>query len=857
MKLTIPELSLVVLIGVSGAGKSTFARRCFRPTEILSSDYCRGLVSDDENDQAATADAFEVLHFIAAKRLAAGRLTVIDATNVQPDARKSLVALARQYHCLPVALVLDPPESLCHERNRARADRDFGPNVIRNQRSQLKRSLRHLEREGFRHVHVLSEPADIAAATVIRQPLWCNLKHEGGPFDLIGDIHGCYDELSELLARLGYQRQDGGAEPTYRHPEGRKAIFLGDLVDRGPNVPAVLRLVMAMVGSGDALCVAGNHDVKLARALRGRQVKISHGLAESLRQLEHEPDDFRERAAAFLDERVSHYVLDGGRLVAAHAGLREDLQGRGSGRVREFALYGDTTGETDDYGLPVRHNWAADYRGRAWVVYGHTPTPAAEWLNRTICIDTGCVFGGALTALRYPEKTLISVAARSEYYPPVRPLRPEPPSAPSAQQRADELLDLADVTGKRILQTTLQPAITLREENAAAALEAISRFAVDPKWLIYLPPTMSPPETSARADWLEFPTEALDYYRRQGIAEVVCQEKHMGSRAVIVLCRDEETALRRFGVEDASTGIVYTRTGRRFFNDPVLERGFLDRLRQAATACGFWEALAADWFCLDAELMPWSAKAQDLVLNQYAAVGAAARASLGEIGNALQSARARIDLDPAADAALARLTVDYQQRLEAAHRYVEAYRHYCWPVRGLNDLKLAPFHLLASGDQTHFEQNHRWHLEQLARPAAADPEWIVATPHRTVMSDDPASVSAAVDWWLALTESGGEGMVIKPLAYIARGRRGLTQPAVKCRGRDYLRIIYGPEYTRPEHLARLRKRGLSAKRGLALREFALGVEALERFARREPLRRVHECVFGILALESEPVDPRL
>ncbi|MEI2742034.1 MAG: polynucleotide kinase-phosphatase [Candidatus Competibacter sp.] len=857
MKLTIPELSLVVLIGVSGAGKSTFARRCFRPTEILSSDYCRGLVSDDENDQAATADAFEVLHFIAAKRLAAGRLTVIDATNVQPDARKSLVALARQYHCLPVALVLDPPESLCHERNRARADRDFGPNVIRNQRSQLKRSLRHLEREGFRHVHVLSEPADIAAATVIRQPLWCNLKHEGGPFDLIGDIHGCYDELSELLARLGYQRRDGGAEPTYRHPEGRKAVFLGDLVDRGPNVPAVLRLVMAMVGSGDALCVAGDHDVKLVRALRGRQVKISHGLAESLRQLEHEPDDFRERAAAFLDERVSHYVLDGGRLVAAHAGLREDLQGRGSGRVREFALYGDTTGETDDYGLPVRHNWAADYRGRAWVVYGHTPTPAAEWLNRTICIDTGCVFGGALTALRYPEKTLISVAARSEYYPPVRPLRPEPPSAPSAQQRADELLDLADVTGKRILQTTLQPAITLREENAAAALEAISRFAVDPKWLIYLPPTMSPPETSARADWLEFPTEALDYYRRQGIAEVVCQEKHMGSRAVIVLCRDEETALRRFGVEDASTGIVYTRTGRRFFNDPVLERGFLDRLRQAATACGFWEALAADWFCLDAELMPWSAKAQDLVLNQYAAVGAAARASLGEIGNALQSARARIDLDPAADAALARLTVDYQQRLEAAHRYVEAYRHYCWPVRGLNDLKLAPFHLLASGDQTHFEQNHRWHLEQLARPAAADPEWIVATPHRTVMSDDPASVSAAVDWWLALTESGGEGMVIKPLAYIARGRRGLTQPAVKCRGRDYLRIIYGPEYTRPEHLARLRKRGLSAKRGLALREFALGVEALERFARREPLRRVHECVFGILALESEPVDPRL
>ncbi|MBL8258223.1 MAG: polynucleotide kinase-phosphatase [Candidatus Competibacteraceae bacterium] len=861
MNLSIPELSLVVLIGVSGAGKSTFARRCFLPTEILSSDRCRGLVSDDENDQAATGDAFDVLHFIAAKRLAAGHLTVIDATNVQPEARKPLVALARQYHCLPVALVLDPPESLCHERNRARADRDFGPHVIRNQHNQLKRSLRHLEREGFRHVHIIGDPADIAAATVIRQPLWCNRKQERGPFDLIGDLHGCYDELRELLSRLGYERRPDdadGAEPTYRHPEGRKAVFLGDLVDRGPNISAVLRLVMAMVASGNALCVAGNHDVKLARALRGRQVKISHGLAESLQQLEREPDDFRRQAAEFLDKLVSHYVLDDGRLVAAHAGLREDLQGRGSGRVREFALYGDTTGETDEYGLPVRHDWAAEYRGRAWVVYGHTPTPVAEWLNRTICIDTGCVFGGALTALRYPEKTLVAVPARREYYPPVRPLRP-PEQSPtlSAQQHADDLLDLSDVTGKRILHTTLQPAITLREENAAAALEAMSRFAVDPKWLIYLPPTMSPPETSGRDGWLEFPAEALDYYRRLGLTELVCEEKHMGSRAVIILCRDRDATRRRFGIQDESLGVVYTRTGRPFFNDATLERDFLARLHQAAEACDFWERLATDWCCLDTEIMPWSAKAQELVAHQYAAVGAVARATLGEIENALQRARARTDLDPAATATLARLTADYAQRLEATHRYIAAYRHYCWPVRGLDDLKLAPFHLLASGDRTHFDQDHRWHLAQLARLAAADPQWIVATPHRTVALDDPASVGAAIDWWLALTEGGGEGMVIKPLAYIARGRRGLAQPAVKCRGRDYLRIIYGPEYTRPEHLARLRKRGLGAKRGLALREFALGIEALERFSRREPLRRVHECVFGILALESEPVDPRL
>jgi protein phosphatase len=857
MNIAIPELALVVLIGVSGAGKSTFARRCFLPTEVLSSDTCRGLVSDDENSQAATADAFEVLRFIAAKRLAAGRLTVIDATNVQPDARKPLVALARQYHCIPVALVLDPPEALCHERNRTRPDRTFGPQVIRNQHNQLKRSLRHLEREGFRHVHLFTDPASLDAVQIVRQPLWCNRQQERGPFDLIGDIHGCYDELIELLTQLGYHAQDGATEPHYAHPDGRKVVFLGDVVDRGPKIPAVLRLVMAMVAAGEALCVAGNHDVKLARALRGRHVKISHGLAESLRQLDAEPEQFRRQVAEFLEKLVSHYVLDGGRLVAAHAGLREDLHGRGSATVREFALYGDTTGETDEYGLPVRQNWAADYRGRARVVYGHTPTPAAEWLNHTICIDTGCVFGGALTALRYPEQELVAVPARAEYYAPIRPPHAPHPTRLSAQQQADDLLDLADVTGKRILHTRLDSAITIHEDHAAAALGRHEPFAANPKWLIYLPPTMAPPETSAEPDRLEFPTEALDYYRRQGIAEVICEEKHMGSRAVIVLCRDEATARRRFGIEDDGIGIVYTRTGRRFFSDAALEHSFLTRLHQAATVSRFWETLDADWFCLDTELLPWSAKARDLVLNQYAAVGTAARATLNDVQHVLNRARTRTDLDAASAATLEQLAADYTQRLDATHRYVAAYRRYCWPVHDLGDLRLAPFHLLASGDHTHFEQTHLWHLQQLAPLAAVDPDWILATPHRTVTLDDPASVQAATEWWLELTERGGEGMVIKPLSYIARGRRGWVQPAIKCRGREYLRIIYGPEYTRPEHLARLRERGVNAKRRLALREFALGIEALERFARHEPLRRIHECVFGILALESEPVDPRL
>src|SRR5579883_3117043 len=265
MIIKLPELCLVVLMGTSGSGKSTFARKHFKPTEVISSDFCRGLVSDDENNQSATPDAFEVLNFIAAKRLQGGRLTVIDATNVQAEARKPLVALAREYHCIPVAIVLNLPERLCQDRNKNRPDRSFGNHVVRQQNDQLRRSLRGLEREGFRHVFVLSSEEEVANASIERQPLWNNLKHDHGPFDIIGDIHGCFDELQQLLTTLGYQITENGNPNGPEKfqviaPSGRKAVFLGDLVDRGPRTPDVLKLVMSMVASGAALCVPGNHD---------------------------------------------------------------------------------------------------------------------------------------------------------------------------------------------------------------------------------------------------------------------------------------------------------------------------------------------------------------------------------------------------------------------------------------------------------------------------------------------------------------------------------------------------------------------------------------------------------------------
>ena len=854
----IPEPSLILLIGPSGSGKSTFARKHFKPTEILSSDFCRGLVSDDETDQTATNAAFEVLRFIAAKRLAAGKLTVIDATNVQVEARKPLLALAREYHYLTVAIVFDLPTKLCQERNETRPDRNLKPHVIRQQSQQLRRSLRNLKREGFRHfLYVMSTPEAVEAACVERQPLWVNRADEQGPFDMIGDIHGCYDELVELLKELGYKistRPDGDAivEP----PQGRKAIFVGDFVDRGPKVPEVLRLVMGMQKTNTALCVPGNHDVKLIRALRGRNVNPTHGLAESLSQLEKESVEFKTQIIEFLDGLVSHYVLDNGKLVVAHAGMQEKLQGRASGRVREFALYGGTTGETDEFGLPIRHNWADEYRGSATVVYGHTPVLEPQWINRTINIDTGCVFGGKLTALRYPEKELVSVPAHRTYYEPTKPLlvgrNSDARQASGEMQGSDDILDINDVLGRRVISTRLHHNVTIREENAITALEVMSRFAVNPRWLIYLPPTMSPTETTGSPGLLEHPAEGFTYYRKQGVSKVIWEEKHMGSRAVVVVCRDPETTKRRFGVSDDTLGICYTRTGRRFFNDATVEAELLQRVKAAIDKVDYWETFNTDWFCFDCELMPWSVKAQELLQQQYAPVGVSARVALGETIASLKTAAERgVDVDCMLD--------DYRQRAEAGTAYVRAYRQYCWNVQSITDLKLAPFHLLATEGAVYFDKDHLWHMQMLTKLCQnSEDDLLFATHYGMVDVTDSVSQTETIRQWEERTEQGSEGIVIKPLDFVVQGsQRGLVQPAVKCRGREYLRIIYGPEYTLPQNLERLRSRGLSHKRSLALREFALGVEALERFVHREPLSRVHECVFGVLALESEAVDPRL
>lgn len=829
--LHIPELCLVALMGVSGSGKSTFATEKFAPFEAVSSDFCRGLVSGNPNDQAATSDAFAILHSIVATRLKRGLLTVVDATNTTREARKEIVELAKEHDVLPVAIVLDIDLEIAISRNQERPDRAFGAGPINRQHGQLRKALKKLHKEGFRVVHVLKSPEEAEQAEIVRDRLYNNKKELNGPFDVIGDVHGCLSELVELLEKLGYRIvQNTDRQPIDAvHPDGRTVVFVGDLVDRGPDTVGVLRLAMGITGKGHALAVPGNHEARLIRALDGANIQATHGLDQTLTELEKEPPQFRQQVRDWCYSLISHLVLDEGKLVIAHAGLPQAYHGRASTRVRSFALYGDTTGETDEFGLPVRYPWAEDYRGKATVIYGHTPTSTLNWVNNTLCVDTGCVFGGKLTAFRYPERETEQVDAHETYCEPIRPLA-------STSERPDQELRLSDVVGTRYVETGQMGRIKILAELAGGALEVMSRFAIHPEYVPYLPPTMSPVATSSLPDYLEHPLEAFTYFKDSGIDQVVSEEKHMGSRAVVMLSPDRAA--------------VYTRTGRAFF-EPALEKEFLSRMTAAARQAGLFNEFQSDWLLFDAELLPWSLKADSLVRDHFAAPGIAGKASIAATKAALMSAADR-GLD------VGELLERVQDQSEAIDGYNRAWRHYVWPTEGLEGVQIAPFQLLAAEGANFSDRDHLWHLDIADRLAEVDPQLVRKTRRKVVCVGDGESVEAGVSWWMALTEAGGEGMVVKPLVNLARDEKNrLVQPGLKVRGREYLRLICGPDYLAEENLSRLKDRNLSKKRSLALREYALGLEAIDRLVKKEPLWRIHEAVFSVLALESEPVDPRL
>lgn len=420
------------------------------------------------------------------------------------------------------------------------------------------------------------------------------------------------------------------------------------------------------------------------------------------------------------------------------------------------------------------------------------------------------------------------------------------------------LLDISDVLGKRVVHARLRPNITLREDNVGAAFEVLSRFAVGPNWLVHLPPTISPCDASARVDYLEHPDEALRYYAEQGVERAVVQEKHRGVRAVIVCCRDEVTAMRRFGAGADELGVCYGRTGRPSPPVPELQRGLISAVRAGAEAAGLFAEMESPWLAFEAVLMPRSVAhgtdgvpgGADAIRRRLEPLGLRRRACLREAVTALEAAE---QLGVEVSGILDRQS----RRLDTAERYLLALRRRERLPLALDDLRLAPLQMLASEGATHFERDPEWHVAMSNRLCVAAPELFVRTMRRIVDPGDEAGGADIAAWWERLTDDGSEGVVVRPLGPTLNGRSKLIQSALKCRGRDALRLLYGPDYDEPDTLRSLKGRGLAVKRSVALREFALGVEALERFVRHESLYRVHECIVAALALEAEPLDPRL
>lgn len=394
--LRLPEPACVLLFRLGGGTPGPFAEH-----QHLSTAACEGWLHPRRALSDLAEDVDQLLETVLALRLKHGNLTLVEALPRSQNARTRLRKIAQAHDAPCYALI-------CRDDGEAIADEET--------LSWFSRLPAMLGREGFAGVATLTA-AQFAQLRIEIQPSPADRRDDTGPFDLIGDVHGCLDELQRLLIQLGYQPEAG-----YRHRQQRRALFLGDLVDRGPASLAVFERVREMVAAGSALCLKGNHEVRFAQYLQGGKLHIRHGLETTVAEFEALPADeqagFRARALAFIGSLPGHLWLDQGRLAVAHAGLKEAYIGRDSGRIASFALYGDTTGETDDWGLPVRRDWAQAYRGTCRVVYGHVPVQRAEWINGTLDIDTGCVFGGALTALRWPEGELLSVPAAQTYWSP-------------------------------------------------------------------------------------------------------------------------------------------------------------------------------------------------------------------------------------------------------------------------------------------------------------------------------------------------------------------------------------------------------------------------------------------------------
>jgi polynucleotide kinase-phosphatase len=861
----LPHAGIVLLIGPSNTGKTTLLNQLIQEeqilgSEVVSSDQFRVLVSDiefiswngrpkDESDalfneyQQISGAAFDAMDYIISKRCQLNKITFIDATHLREEEHDKYLQMGKKYHVPVIAMVLNISETELLRRDSERAF-PRGRNRIKQQYQHFKNVLRFIKKKPYRRVYMLGEDElQILNITRLENPLYIDV---GNGIDFIGDIHGCFDEFIEMLTQLGYQENEEG---YYIHPEGRKILSLGDVLSRGPKSIETLQFFHKHVSEGHAYMIDSNHGWKIARWLDDKNVKMAHGdenVAAEFEEYERKNGsdaavELKGQIKELLLEAKSHYIVRKNgvnAVVAVHAGIKDHYIGKQSARISDFCRYGDSEG-LDENGKPIRKDWSISHKSSELILWGHDPKPQPLLVNNTLNIDQGVVFGGSLTAYRYPERQFVSVKAKQDYA-----------NVPDNPLKEWELKRLAPPNIMKFLEgysvlTEHYGEIMIYDDGVKPALDDVSHYTLPLEDIVYLPPTMSPtPKPSRLEGYLEHPIEAFEYYQANGVETMVVEKKHMGSRGILFLFKNKEIAKEYIGRE--TLGTIYSRTGRAFFQKELQER-VVSTLNEALVKSGYFERYNTDFVLLDAEILPWNLKAKDLVLNQYAHVGEMALLDRTKLKDSLQQA-----IDSGKD--VLNWVQEVDVGIENAKVFNEVYQKYCWETDGLEGIQIAPFHTLAHSTETFFDKPHTWHMEK-NKEFSGISGLFLETEYRVV--NDEATMKKAIEWWEEMTEDGHEGFVVKPQSYITRHKGKLVQPAIKVRGRKYLHIIYGIDYLLPENLARLKKRNAGKKQRNALKEFSLGVEGVNRFVKRESLERVHECVLGILALEAEPIDPRL
>jgi len=840
MEIILPEIALVVVLGPSKSGKTTFTRKHFAPSEVFHLDEIHEHYAPERKGSDTEADDLDTFHFLLEKRLKQGLLTVIDGSFITQSSRKKMREIARRYSTQLIGIWMDLPESELVSRHTQ------GDSMAKA-RLEMARLQAHADKfqlEGFKQVYRLDTQADIDAVDFVRTQFSCNQRALSGPFDVIGDVHGCLVELESMLAQLGYVQAEGA--PTYRHPDGRTAIFVGDLISRGPSSLATLAIVRAMVAHGSALSVKGNHETDLLSAMQGQEINLHNGLQPTLDQVAQLPAEEQEQILAFIDQLPFHLLLDEGKLAVAHGGIKANMQGRESADIESFNLYAESGGPSNHWGMEIKPTWALEYEGNATVVHGHLPVKTATWTKQVLNLDTGCVYGGHLSAFRYPEREIVTVKADQEYATFVDTSPPEDGLA-NPEIRPHQSVDFARITGRNLVSTSAQYYISIKDDIAPTVLDHLVQNGTHPGQLVYLPPLLSPTKSSSIPGYLEHPREAFNYYAKKGLSEVIVEEMQGGAKTTILLAKDQQTAYKKLCISDKSLGIAINSLGSYSFQNEAIGNTFIERFHSLVTELGIWETLSTDWICVEGELLPSSNHWQGME-DHFQRMQAGGSAVFPAGIAALEEAQTQgVDVSD-----LLNRTLKRQEKNKQFNRQLETEGKA--PER-LEDYRFVPSFLLASEGDLHFEKQLSWHFEWWKNCQERD-ALFQPSVWQLVSLNAEVEKQAIVSRFETLSDEGKPGMLMRPPQLIIDAGSDLIQPGLKIRGKEYLRLVYGPDYDLPELLEVHRKRRLKEIRQLTVRQLALGYEGLKSFVNHKDVNASYECIFALLCLQCTDVDPR-